>query len=628
MGGYFYFFSFIALGMLISFRIFPEFKRVIRLWIGGLFGLLGLMWLVIPIAFYAEFSIASHLIALGLMGLICGLVFIFTLRKKRGFIVADDFDTRILWTVIPLSCFFFFLFYTHYLLPGKEGLYCGGNAYGDLPFHLGIITSLKEQGHFPPQYSIFPGIRLGYPFLVDSLSSSLYLCGTSLRWSIVLPSTALMVLLVSGFMIFAHAVLRKRTPTIIATLLFFINGGLGFFYYLPGKFSQILSEIVNSPTHLFDDNIIWSNLVCDLLIPQRTTLGGWAFLLLALWGLHRAIETSQKKYFFLSGLVAGLLPMIHTHSFLAYVVVALVWLLVYYRKSDDKKNYFINWFALAFPGLILSIPQVLYWTVPQSVSGGYLRVMPGWANQGDIWPLFWLKNTGLFFVLVLFALFSRRNRLRSFYLPAIVLFIMAELIVFQPWAWDNIKIFFVWYLFSVILVADYLDGVIGKITKKSLRRGFLGIIVGICILSGTFSLIREAFSSFLLFSNTDVETAEYIRVHTPRDAVFLSSDFHNNPVSALAGRNIVMGYEGWLWSHGINYEERATDVQVLFSGTDNFSGLAAQYQIDYIYLSSREKAKYKIDGKFFLKYFPIFYHNQDIVILSVSERARKQNKTD
>ncbi|QPM69555.1 hypothetical protein RT761_02788 [Atribacter laminatus] len=624
MMGYFYFICFFVLGILIAYKTFYELPGVLRIWIGGLIGLLGMMWLVIPLAFFTGFTFFTHMIALIIMVGFSIFWFLFYPKSKNQPLLFIDYDTRIFWLIIPFSIYFIYLFYTHYLLPGQDGLYCGGNAYGDLPFHLGIITSLKEQQVFPPQYSIFPGIRMGYPFLVDSFTSSLYLLGIPLRHSLLLSSMSMAVLLLTSFVVFAQEVLKKWSSTVIATLLFFINGGLGFFYYFPKNLSSIFSEVVNSPTHLFDQNIIWSNVICDLLIPQRTTLGGWAFLLLALWSLYRAINTSQRKYFFFSGLIAGLLPMIHTHSFLTFMIVAIVWFIYFLLKTEKKGNYLLNWMISILPIILLSFPQLFYWTFPQSVSGGYLRLMPGWTSKTDFWPWFWIKNTGLFFILLLLALFSPKNRLKSFYLPAIILFILAEVVIFQPWEWDNIKIFFVWYMFSVILVANYLEQVAQKIPKKSLKALFVGIVVGVCILSGTFSLIREAISSIRLFTSNDLKIAEFVQHHTPVDSLFLSSDFHNNPISALAGRNIVMGYEGWLWSHGIDYAKRMEDVKELFSVSENFDHIIKKYQIDYIFLSSYEKAKYGERIFQLIEKFPIAYQSQNSLILGVSERAQQR----
>jgi len=151
----------------------------------------------------------------------------------------------------------------------------------------------------------------------------------------------------------------------------------------------------------------------------------------------------------------------------------------------------------------------------------------------------------------------------------------------------------------------------------------VGLVVGICILSGTFSLIREAISSFRLFSNDDLKIAEYVQHYTPTDAVFVSSDFHNNPISALAGRNIVMGYEGWLWSHGIDYEKRAADIKELFSISDNFNHIVEKYHIDYIFLSPQERTKFGDMVLQLIPKFPVVFQNRNSLILGVSAITQK-----
>ena len=135
-------------------------------------------------------------------------------------------------------------------------------------------------------------------------------------------------------------------------------------------------------------------------------------------------------------------------------------------------------------------------------------------------------------------------------------------------------------------------------------------------------MIREAVSSIRLFSIDDLKVAEFVQQHTPADAIFLTSDFHNNPISVLAGRNIVMGYEGWLWSHGIDYQKRAADIRELFLISENFDHLVKKYQIDYILLSSQERSKYGEKIFQLIQKFPLVYQSQNSMILGVSERVR------
>lgn len=81
---------------------------------------------------------------------------------------------------------------TGHTLSAGEGLslHSGQSTYGDMNMHLGFITSIAKQQIFPPEYSILPGTKLAYPFLSDSISSSLYLFGTSLRVAYLVPMYA------------------------------------------------------------------------------------------------------------------------------------------------------------------------------------------------------------------------------------------------------------------------------------------------------------------------------------------------------------------------------------------------------------------------------------------------------
>ena len=53
--------------------------------------------------------------------------------------------------------------------------------------------------------------------------------------------------------------------------------------------------------------------------------------------------------------------------------------------------------------------------------------------------------------------------------------------------------------------------------------------------------------------------AAYIKEHVPPKAVIVHRDIHISPVGCLSGRISLVGYNGWMWSHGYNYHERDRD---------------------------------------------------------------------
>ena len=150
--------------------------------------------------------------------------------------------------------------------------------------HLGIITSIANQQTFPPYYSISPWDKLCYPFLCDSISSSIYLFGASLRYAYMLPMYFAFFQVITGFYAIADVLFHDRAKSLAAWVLFFYNGGLGFVYFIDWsreggyKFSDIFTGYYTTPTNLVDRNIRWVNIIADMLLPQRATLFGYAVL--------------------------------------------------------------------------------------------------------------------------------------------------------------------------------------------------------------------------------------------------------------------------------------------------------------------------------------------------------------
>ena len=90
--------------------------------------------------------------------------------------------------MVILFVFYYLLVSSHSIPIGENGeIRTGQCGYGDMNMHLGFITSIANQQVFPPDYSIMPGVKLAYPFLCDSNSSSIYIFGSSLRVAYMLP---------------------------------------------------------------------------------------------------------------------------------------------------------------------------------------------------------------------------------------------------------------------------------------------------------------------------------------------------------------------------------------------------------------------------------------------------------
>src|ERR1041385_5733588 len=141
-----------------------------------------------------------------------------------------------------LAPIFLYLFNTHMLQVGPDGaIYSGGeSSYYDMAYHSAITNSFVHGANFPPVYTPMPPAPLLYPFLPDFLTALLVVMGMSLHSALVSTAVSLTLALAGIFYFFALRLVncvgrisedRAVPAAVIATLLFFLNGGIGFLYF-------------------------------------------------------------------------------------------------------------------------------------------------------------------------------------------------------------------------------------------------------------------------------------------------------------------------------------------------------------------------------------------------------------
>ncbi|WP_410499280.1 hypothetical protein [Chitinibacter sp. S2-10] len=630
-------------------KLFAAHPQWVRLGAGGVFAATALMWTPVPFAFFFEFSPLSHGLGLALSCSLAGAMYAKANPLPSSTINYSAMQKTLLWLGLPIFLIMAYLLHTHLILPTANGYDVGQATFGDLQMHMGMVTSLARQQIFPPEYSILPGQRLSYPFLVNLVSSSLYQLGLGLRWALLLPSLLMCAMIIFSFMLLAFEVSKDKRATQLATLLFFFNGGLGFIYFFGWHeytFAQILTEFYKTPTNYNEMNVRWSNVIADMIIPQRTTMAGWSVALFALWALLRFTRSESKRgWGMLAGALVGLLPMIHTHSFMAIGLISLGWLgvdLVLRRHTFIQV--IIDWCWYGLPAIGLAIGQLLYWTFPQATAGGgFVHFHLNWVNKLEIDPYLWfyLKNMGVVYLAWLagLALLMRskwRHTLGATSLldrdlallqfGPLMIYIVAELVIFQPNLYDNNKLFYIWYAFATITAAC----VIMSLFRYWQARGqyvaasallVLSVVIG-CV-SGALTIAREWVSTYTAYNPFHVAAAQFIDRNTPTDAMFVTADNHNNTVAALTGRNIVVGTDTFLFFHGLNTSQRHEDVKKIYQNPTERAALIAQYKVDYIYLSDFERANYPGFSSLLAQY-PVIFDNGQVQVLATSKRAMQR----
>ena len=160
-----------------------------------------------------------------------------------------------------------------------------------------------------------------------------------------------------------------------------------------------------------------------------------------------------------AGAVAGLLLLVHAHSFVAVMVVGAGVALL-----TGLKEWRV-WAIFFAAAIAVAAPQMWWATHGSSVrASDFFGWHTGWDHGEENVLRFWFKNTGLFIPLLVAALLWR-ERVRGetvplvprplllFYLPFTLCFVVPNLIKLAPWVWDNIKVIYYWFLASVPLVA-------------------------------------------------------------------------------------------------------------------------------------------------------------------------------
>ena len=635
MAGYLILFAFILCGLGASFALFREKSQLIRIWIGCCMGLVMMMCLPPVWAFLFNFTRTAQLLGLSTaMAIAGGCIFFTRKRRSKNASFSGDMPLWLLCITLPLIILSAYLMYTHYLRNVGGALHVGQSTYGDLSLHLGIAASLRN-AKFPPDYSILPGTLLGYPFFSDSMVTTMLLFGSDLTFSYVLTGTLMMALVYIGFVIFAWEITKSKCAVILAFVFMFINGGLGFLNTFDGVFRdstalrEVFTGFYKTPTNQPDLNLRWVNVICDMMIPQRTLLAGWCVLLPALYMLVNAIRTERRFDFILLGVWAGCMPMIHTHSFFALGLASAG--IAIYRMicaPAERRMHTIVCYALyALCALVLALPQLLLWTFPQTGSSHSLRFLFNWVNNqgngrlidGYFW--FWIKNVGLTYILMVPAtLYAKKGSMvRTLAIGALVIYATAELVIFQTNVYDNNKLFYVSYMMMMPAIGSYLLHIWEKLKGLRLRGLLACLFIAAGTVSGGLSIVREVVSDYQLFSADEAEAAEFIDHNTDSKSVFLTGHQHNNAVTALAGRHIVCGADTFLKFHGLDYSNQWRACELMFTDPENNQELFDEYDVSYVYISSWELSNFAVDLEWFDQNMDVVFRNASVIVYA---RAR------
>lgn len=500
---------------------------------------------------------------------------------------------------------FFFVLWPKMLYRDANGIWAGWiNVWGDWAAHVSYasVFAYRPAADWFISHPLYKGVKFTYPFVADAISGLLMRVGVDIIPAFIVPSILCSLALLCVLYALYYTFLKSSRQAALAVTLNFMSGGLGFLWFFKDLAESPRWATIFFPpreyTHMPQFGVKWITLITSQLVPQRAFLLGLPIVLGLLLWLHRTVtnkKTIDDGVMMTIGLLSSLLLFVHVHAFIAFVFFCAAYA-VFYAKQWK------SWFVLAASAGMSSalIFSALY---GGEIHEGFFSFMPWWlANKSSLdmnWIYFWFLNWGIFLPFALFASWRTKFYKQPIFTAAVALFVACNVVLFQPFDWDNSKLLCFVYLILCMPVAKYCAQLWR--TRKFVIRQYVVIGIVVMCLSGALDLSRMLHTNRvtnMLWSNEELKLAQDFRkISNPTDTI-LTSDKHNLWASNLTGRQMILGYRGWIWTYGIDYSQREQDIQHMYAGDAYAEELFQKYAVKFIVIGPTEREDFQVNDTY------------------------------
>lgn len=473
------------------------------------------------------------------------------------------------------------------------------NAYGDYGLHLGMISSFVFGDNFPPEYQIFAGSKLSYPFFVNLWSASVWwISPTSLGMANIFFVHWMVVWLV------VYVGLSQANRVI--PWLVILGGG------------SLLTLGGDDGPGINEKGYFWASFLHTIWAPQRSALLGVLMLSAVVPYFHSTSTRREVGFsgaFAIIGAVVGLAFLGHGHFSLVvgmYIgltilirAIAFGWPVWFFERAALVTAYVAGGLAAAALPLLLipelglsnfgriilgagilsgltaviigisktmdrfeskaTVSELLSYGLPLTLAfmaypllgekSQTFALMNGWFEfKGELSFIdqiaAWLK-TGAPWLIILVLNWTVTRRHVNFWV-LVLLLVFFNTVQLSVWRWDQIKIFVA--IYAIVLLQ------IPALETRVRRIGY-GACFALLIFPSVYQLWRgyTVGTMSVMYTKDDLAKAEMIRQATQPGDVILDDGRHLS-IATLAGRKVYLGYDGWLWTHGLKYQERGAEV--------------------------------------------------------------------
>ena len=465
-------------------------------------------------------------------------------------------------------------------------------GWADQMYHLSYIRSIAVGANIPVTFPYFADVPISYHFMFNYFCGKVAQAGLGSVVSMTLLSALSMTALCGIVIEFSKRIFKSSWVGILALVLMLFNGSFAIFEWIKnlGHFPGIMDFVLNKKQVTIQLTAVFS---FDMFISQRHFALSLAveilfFLLVYDMFMRPKGEEGKISYkemiipFFLIAVTPYWNPSIYIVCGLMLAMVGLYFL---FRADWQKVKVFLITGSVA---LVFVLIQTYFYKKAGTSMGDYPKLnFNVWASSfwGTIW--FWIQAHGLKLLFFIFALFIIPRKDMKFALFALVPLLIANIMQFGLYGFDNNKIIWGGYIIICIYAGFGILWLCKKLipTPPSspselpppLRRGGTTlqiIIVVILLIPMTISGIGDYFARVVnqrqaTFAFADSDTRKWIEANTPKDSIFLTaheliySDSGATQVT-MAGR-LLYSVRNCTWT-SVDTREREDFTKAFYTG--------------------------------------------------------------
>ena len=499
-----------------------------------------------------------------------------------------------------------------------NGISVGNLAiYGDWSAHLAYAGSFaygENQGLLSP---LAAGTPFRYHFMVDFFAAPFTVTGATLPQALTLSAWVLAIAFTPLLLCAVQRLTGSRGTSALTLLLFTLSGGAGVWYFVGDVADRGWSALTTIPTtyaRMPNEGLWLDNTISASLYAQRSTLLGMCIGLSALIIVLSARVRWVTSGFVVAGVLIGATGIAHVHMLFSGIALgSLAWLF------DRRRQW--GWFVLS--AAVVGLPMA--WAIAPPTS--QMRWLVGWiaAEEEEPWPIFWLRNAGIFLPLFLAVAVTgaANKRLLRLTMPLWLWFVAANLISFHPWSGNNSKFFLFWQLGGCLVIADALR-------RAWLRRGTAssrvliraGAVVAFCalIVTGGIDTVRgmQRTTAFPWVTADEVVVADWLRAHQHPGDVLVYGATNTSATAALGGVPAVSGYPGWTSDLGLpDWYDRVLQSGEVLSGGKQATEIVDAYGVVWVVIGPWERSEYAASDEYWSEHGELVVQSGDYALYRV-----------